>query len=280
MQAGGAGSGADAPHLSREMNVTANYPPSPPPTYSDTFSIPSPRRTGLATTALVLGLLSIPTLCICAGPLLGLIAAVCGIIALVNANSKPALFGGAGRAVTGLVTGGFSAVLGCVVLPVVMVTGMAASIPVVRDFVHGFRSVASVHVIAAGLEQYYSDYSAHPTDLQLLVTTGKVPAGILPLPGDESAGNIVFVPDVGRQDPGDWIVAYARCKLMGREYYAVAYAGGGSDFLEKARFEAAWSQFTTAYTEARGKPPVAVSGEGAEAEVGEREQETSESNSP
>jgi hypothetical protein len=60
------------------------------------------RSTLLATTSLILGILSIV---LCLGPVLGIPAVIWGHIALRRAKNKPAQFGGGGLAIGGLVTG-------------------------------------------------------------------------------------------------------------------------------------------------------------------------------
>lgn len=84
------------------------YPPPPDP-YApqplEAYNVPPPVSTGMATTALVLGIIAIPTTLMCVGPLLGIIAVVLGIIAIARAAGAPDRFGGKGRAVAGVLTG-------------------------------------------------------------------------------------------------------------------------------------------------------------------------------
>ncbi len=71
----------------------------------------SPRspKQGMAVASLALGILSIPSFgCLGVGAILGL---TFGIIALVKANRSPALYGGRGLAIAGIVTSGVAVVL-------------------------------------------------------------------------------------------------------------------------------------------------------------------------
>jgi hypothetical protein len=79
-----------------------------------------PVRKGLAIAALVLGLLSIPTLgCLGIG---ALAAVILGIVALVKANREPHLYGGKGLAIGGIVSGALSVLI---IFPVAIVAASA-----------------------------------------------------------------------------------------------------------------------------------------------------------
>ena len=69
----------------------------------------TPPKRGLAVASLVVGLISIPTL----GLLVvgGVVAVVLGIVALVNIRKEPAVYGGTGFAIGGIVAGAVSLVL-------------------------------------------------------------------------------------------------------------------------------------------------------------------------
>jgi type IV pilus assembly protein PilA len=69
-------------------------------------------RTRLATTAMVLGIISYPLICaVGLGFLTALAAIVCGIVALVKTNRDPQQFGGKPSAISGLVLGGLVFIL-------------------------------------------------------------------------------------------------------------------------------------------------------------------------
>ena len=82
------------------------------------YAAPSrPPRTGMAITALVLGIVSLPTACVLIGPLLGLVALILGIVALVRVNKRPVEYGGKGMAIAGICCGAASFLL---VLPLAL----------------------------------------------------------------------------------------------------------------------------------------------------------------
>ena len=90
----------------------------PPDAYPQVYEAP---RTGMATTSLVLGIISVPTICACVGPLLGLVAVILGLVATVRAGGQPERFGGKGRAIGGIITG----VVGVLLVIPAIAAGMA-----------------------------------------------------------------------------------------------------------------------------------------------------------
>jgi len=104
---------SDQPH---NPPPAAGWGPPPAPVYGYP-GYPQPLPAGMAITALVLG---IAALVLCwtgvGGILLGLLAVVFGIIAVLRARRGQA--GGQGRAIAGLVTGALGLVLGAVILVV------------------------------------------------------------------------------------------------------------------------------------------------------------------
>jgi prepilin-type processing-associated H-X9-DG protein len=77
---------------------------------------PRPSST-MAVLAMVLGIISLPTVCIGLGVLTGIAAIILGIIALTNIHKTPALFAGKGMATAAVATGAAAIVL----LPVLLV---------------------------------------------------------------------------------------------------------------------------------------------------------------
>lgn len=69
------------------------------------------KNSGLATTSLVLGILSLVLMIICIGPLLAIPAVICGHIALGKIKRSGGTLGGSGSAIAGLVTGYISLAL-------------------------------------------------------------------------------------------------------------------------------------------------------------------------
>jgi hypothetical protein len=218
-------------------------PPFPPPiTAYSSVQVEAP-RTGLATGALVLGIISIPTLCVCVGPLLGLVAAILGVVALVRAGGDPTRYGGKGRAVGGIITG---------------VIGILLIIPAgVLGFMFGRTSAGpmmTVQAVGVALQSYVTAYDAYPPDLDTLVKTTGVQAGPFADPNNPVAGVSYFV-GINRDDPPGWLVAYVKTNVMGQPMFAVAYADGSADMLEAAEFNQTLATFQQEYQADRGSPP-------------------------
>jgi len=93
----------------------------PPLAASPIAAVAGPPQSGLATTSLVLGILSL----VCFGFLAGIPAIICGHIARRRARAAPAQFGGAGAALAGLILGYVSLVLTFVVLPAMLLPALA-----------------------------------------------------------------------------------------------------------------------------------------------------------
>jgi hypothetical protein len=109
-----------------ELGLAAQ-PPAPPaaPSTASTALAPGPLtapQNGLASTSFVLGLLSL----VCfLGPLTGIPAIICGHIAHSRARRVPAVFGGAGFAVAGLILGYVGLVLTLLMLPAMLLPALA-----------------------------------------------------------------------------------------------------------------------------------------------------------
>ncbi len=83
------------------MSDSPNHPPIQPPAVS--LHPPVPVSTGMAVTALVLGIVAV-VMC----PLFGIVAIVLGIIAILRVGREPHRYGGKGMAIAGLSCGGAS----------------------------------------------------------------------------------------------------------------------------------------------------------------------------
>jgi hypothetical protein len=102
-------------------------PPSMPPEseqpYADT-SLPAatPRLSGMAITAMVMGILAIPLGCVAVGVILGLVALILGIVSLTRINREPQRFGGKAYALIGIVTGALGMLVGPAMLVILLPT--------------------------------------------------------------------------------------------------------------------------------------------------------------
>ncbi len=238
------------------------YPQGPlPPQYV----IPPRKRTGLATTSLVLGLISILTACICVGVPMGLVALILGIIATSNAYSRPEQYGGAGRAITGIVTGSLSSIFLFIAIAVVWVTGTAAAIlasplfqnnPIVQAITQGIGAVENMERIAKAMAAYQSTYGVAVPSLEALKASGLIPSGVFGQdPNADPTAGAVWVADVSKSDPANWIAAYARINYIDRPQYLVLSISGEVEHFGSEAFDQRLEQFKNAYQSARGHPP-------------------------
>ena len=87
---------------------------------------PDSRRSGLAITSMVLGIVSVVLSVACVGVLAGIPAIICGHIAHGRARKQPAQFGGGGMAIAGFTTGYLSLILSLALLGFMLPTIEAA----------------------------------------------------------------------------------------------------------------------------------------------------------
>ena len=98
-------------------------PPQPPSAYDSTvpYSSVPPKTSGMALTAMILGICAIPFGCLGVGVILGIIAIILGVVALSSINRNPQALSGKGYAITGIATGAgslpFAALLIAILLP-------------------------------------------------------------------------------------------------------------------------------------------------------------------
>ncbi len=242
------------------MSVPPNPPPAYPPSpgypqpgepYSQTFAAP---RTGLATAALVLGIISIPATCVCVGPVVGLVAVILGIIATARAGSQPATYGGRGRAVAGIATGGVPVVLLLVVLVAASLNPGAFRSRFLKFF-SAAQTTANLQSIGTALEAYQAKYQEYPPDLATLAHSTPIRATPFPGASSDPTAGVWYVAGVKPTDPPDWIVAYAHASMWRRSVVIVLRANGRPDVLDQPRFDEALAKFEQEYQARRGEPP-------------------------
>jgi len=119
------------------------------------------KTSGMALTAMILGILAIPLGCFGVGIVLGIVAMIMGIISLNAINRNPEQQGGKGYAITGIVTGALSLVL---VVPL-LIAILLPSLGKARELSN--RSVCAANV--RGLTQSMLVYAADNEDRYPLV---------------------------------------------------------------------------------------------------------------
>lgn len=224
-----------------------------------------PPGTGMATGSLVLGLLSIPTTCVCIGPVLGLISVILGIVAVIRAGGAPHLYGGQGRAIAGIVTGLISILLLVLVVPVLQIPSQGLRVG---------ATVVDLQNVGNAVQSYHAVHDEYPPDLDALVADNLIAANPVPTAGDDPTAGMSYVTGLSPDDPDDWILAYKETEIFNVRLVAVLYNAAGAvpidgqgattageyagtvEVYEKAEFAAEWARFKEAYEQARGTPPV------------------------
>lgn len=229
-------------------------PPEPGTSYQQPYSPPgeygygdayAPRKTGMATTSLVLGILSIPCVFACVGPLVGLVAVILGIVAIARSAAQPNVVGGRGRAVGGIVTGVVGLLL---IVPIVMFGGVVFGSGGVAT------RMADLGLVGQGLEMYQQTHNAYPPDLATLDRSGMISPNPLD-PGGAPTAHTAYVVGIEPGDPRDWIVAYTRTQLFGQPLFGILYVNGETPMMEPAEFNQELSTFKQNFEAQKGHPP-------------------------
>jgi prepilin-type processing-associated H-X9-DG protein len=225
---------------------TAPVPPPPP----------APVRTGLATAALVLGIIAIPSILIYVGPLLGVLAVILGIVAIIRAGRQPQRHGGMARGAIGVALGAISVLLAAVVLMVLA-----------RGLELHKRSVSQMFLRSIG--QAVHDYArqnagAFPPNLDTLVNEGMCTAdqltnpssGHVPPARDYSYVYYAALPDFEREP--DWILAYGDPAHHAGEGANILYVDGRVEFVTEPRLTQQIENFSASYESQHGRPPTII----------------------
>jgi prepilin-type processing-associated H-X9-DG protein len=156
----------------------SQFPPPPPPQGFDPanpdFSAP-PKTSGMAVTALVLGIAGI--LCM---PL-GIVGLILGIIAITQINKDPRLLAGKGLAIAGIVTGALSTVL---LVPALLIAILLPSLGKARELSNRSVCAANLRGIAQATIIYASDNmdsfpNLGPNRIAAQPPVGDIPGGLM-----------------------------------------------------------------------------------------------------
>jgi hypothetical protein len=202
----------------------------------------------LGIASLVLGIIALPTTCVCIGPILAIIAIALGIAALVRANSDPQRFGGRGQAIGGIITGG----LAIIALPIMLLTiGSSLFGPALK--VGGLQVEAEA--IGTALQTYARTNGTYPPDLTTLENAGLIGPNPVPTMTGVPSDHFNYVPGLAPDAPAHWIIAYSEHTFMNVKLYPVVYADASADMLEQMEFNTEWSRFLDEYERQHGAPP-------------------------
>ncbi len=178
-----------------------------------------PLRTGLATGSLICGVIGT----IGCFPL-AIAGLVLGVLALTRANGQPTMYGGRGRAIGGITTGG----IGTVVTPILLVLlVLLPSLSRAREQAKRVRCAANLHWIARGfLDHAMNNSDPLPADpFPQLLQSGAIAPTVLVCPGsaateadvvNDSHACYVFVsgaaglPLVGLPAPARTVIVYEK----------------------------------------------------------------------
>lgn len=243
------------------MNEPPNPPPNepqygrpaPPPypgapmSYAPAGTYVAP-RTGLATAALVLGILGLVAGCAVFGGVFAVIAIIIGIVAMRRAGAQPQVYGGRGRALGGVITG----VLG-VLVSAAMGVGLIALMPAVRG---GMRAAVDLEAVAQGLRAYTAEFDVMPPDLQTLVKVKPLPG--LPTGSADPTQTVTYVAGVDSTDPPDWILAWTRMRFYGQEMFMILRPNlvVADQPMNAADFQRKLAEFKREFEELNARPPV------------------------
>lgn len=208
--------------------------------------------TGLATAAAVCGVVGMAT---CVFPV-GLAGVVLGIVALVRTKRDSRRYGGAKRALAGIVSGLLSLLLALAAVELVR-PGPGSSAGSGR-----ILSTAHLRGIGQGCHIYANDwYGQMPPDLHVLVDELCVTYKQLldPMSGNRAPTcDYFYVTGLTRADPADWIVAYGNPGYHGDEGAAILLMDGHAEFVEEPEFGRLIDAFKDEYEKVRGAPPVII----------------------
>lgn len=194
-----------------------------------------PVRTGMATGALVCGIVGMVT-CL---PL-AIVGLVLGIIALVRANNEPLTYGGRGRAIAGICTGG----IGLVVMPL-MIAILLPSLSRARELSKRLVCGANLKGLGTSMLIYINENNAVSDDMfQTFVDTGEIVPKQLICPSSgktledvqaDPYACYVLVPGMAQAlaagvSDTQLVVAYERDNHAG-EGGNVLYADGHAEFI-------------------------------------------------
>ena len=124
-----------------------------------------PRTSGMAITALVIGIIAVLTGCLGIGSLIGLVAIVLGIVALLRIRNPRSGLSGGGLAIAGLLLGVTSLLIAAV--------AVAISLPAIASARQAARQTAemsNLRMLSMATMMYSADYTdhlpAHPRQLE------------------------------------------------------------------------------------------------------------------
>ncbi len=136
------------------MSQLPPQPPQPPLDNAIGYDVPPPRNSGMAITSLVLGIVSVPLLCLFGvGILTGITGLILGIIALVSISKNPQRLGGRGLAIAGIIVSACSFLLIVPLLIAILLPFLGKA----RELANRGTCAANLRGIAQSMAVYAAD---------------------------------------------------------------------------------------------------------------------------
>jgi len=207
---------------------------------------------GAATYTLLLGLASV-LLFIVPSPLpllVGAVAVVFGLYALVRIMLQPSRHSGTPRALVGICLGLFATI------------AIWPWLDMIRYNHRRAVCQANLLGVAAALQDYHAEWKAYPADLQTLIESGHTTAGQCQcfIEDDirEAWADFGYVRGFQPDDPGDWVWLYDDPANHAGRGGLILYLNREVEHLSPEEFQAELQRFRVAFEQMRGHAPVIV----------------------
>lgn len=154
-----------------------------------------PNVSAMAIASLVLGILGILTIVLCIGIIIGLAAAILGIVAYLSINKNPDQLKGKGLAITGIILGGASMLL-TVVWIIVYVWFIQVAMIQISNQAQQAQVIAIERSLQVSAELYEARTGRYPPSIDVLVNDGYLAEN----PNDNPDMPVEFVIDEKNRD--------------------------------------------------------------------------------
>jgi type II secretory pathway pseudopilin PulG len=122
-----------------------------------------PQKSGMATAALILGVIALATSCVLLGLPVGILALILGLVALGQIDKAPQHLTGRGKARAGAILGGLSVALGLVV-PLLIGIMLLPALSAARNAARKAQNENNLRIAATSLITFGNDQGAYPSD--------------------------------------------------------------------------------------------------------------------
>lgn len=206
--------------------------PRPPMSVPPQSSFPAPLQTGLAVTAMVVGLFSLMSC-----PVIGIVAIIMGIVALNRSSREPQRYGGRGMAIAGIACGGGSFVTGMMMIGILL-----PALSQVRELSKRLVCAANLKGIGTSMKIYeFDNPSAGRLTLQDLVDRGDIMSEqLICLSNEFGNANYVLVSpvkDVPDALPPRTVMLYEPKSNHGDEGGNILFADGHVEFVKSPEYD-------------------------------------------